>query len=88
MNDGRDIERLLTQNSDLDTAIPSSSVSTVSPKFPYRPDRVFERDDLMKWDMVLNGIDTPYRLSPNAPVRHADRITLKTALKGLKDFKV
>lgn len=88
MNDGRDIERLITQNSNLDTAIPTSRVTYVSTRYPYRPDKVFERDDLMKWDMVLNGIDTPYRLAPNAPVHHADRITLKTALKGLKDFKV
>ena len=88
MNDGRDLERLLAQNSDMDTNIPSSAVSLVPPRYPYRPDRVFARDDLMKWDMVLNGIDTPYRLAPNAPVRHADRISLKTALKGLKDFKV
>ena len=88
MNDGRDIERLLTQNSDMDTAIPSSAVSLVPPRYPYRPDRVFARDDLMKWDMVLNGIDTPYRLAPNTPVRHADRISLKSALKDLKDFKV
>ena len=88
MNDGRDIERLLTQNSDLDTAIPSSAVSLVPPRYPYRPDRVFARDDLMKWDMVLNGIDPPYRLAPNTPVRHADRISLKSALKDLKDFKV
>lgn len=88
MNDGRDIERLLTQNSDIDTNIPSSAVSLVPPRYPYRPDRVFARDDLMKWDMVLNGIDTPYRLAPNTPVRHADRISLKTAIKNLKDFKV
>lgn len=88
MNDGRDLERLLTQNSDMDTGIPSSSVSLVPPRYPYRPDRVFARDDLMKWDMVLNGIDTPYRLAPNTPVRNSDRISLKTALKGLKDFKV
>lgn len=88
MNDGRDIERLLAQNSDIDTNIPSSSVSLVPPRYPYRPDRVFARDDMMKWDMVLNGIDTPYRLAPNTPVRHADRISLKTAIKNLKDFKV
>ena len=86
MNDGRDLERLLTQNSDMDT--PSSAVSLVPPRYPYRPDRVFARDDMMKWDMVLNGIDTPYRLAPNTPVRHADRISLKTAIKNLKDFKV
>lgn len=88
MNDGRDLERLLTQNSDMDTNIPSSAVSLVPPRYPYRPDRVFARDDMMKWDMVLNGIDTPYRLAPNTPVRHADRISLKTAIKNLKDFKV
>lgn len=88
MNDGRDLARLLSQNSDIDTNIPSSAVSLVPPRYPYRPDRVFARDDLMKWDMVLNGIDTPYRLAPNTPVRHADRISLKTAIKNLKDFKV
>lgn len=88
MNDGRDIERLLSQNSDVNTDLPYSGVATVSPKFPYRPDRVFDRDDLMKWNMVLNAIDTPYRLAPGAAIRNFDRISLKSAIKELADFSI
>lgn len=88
MNDGRDIERLLTQNSALRKDLPTTGVSIVPKRYPYRPDRVFARGDMMKWEVILNGIDTPYRLPPGAPVVGIDQVLLKTELKELEDFHV
>lgn len=54
----------------------------------YRPDKVFPRDDYMKWDLVYNNIDTPYRLANRAIVAVTDRSWLKMELAEQKDFKL
>lgn len=88
MADFRSIERFLSANSDMPANPVTERAVQVSPRDKYRPDRIFNRDAWFKWDMILNGIDTPYRLAAGAVVSRIDRTWLLTELEGLKDFEI
>lgn len=88
MADNNTIARFLSSNSSMPSSIGYSSVSGVDSKSKYRPDKIFIRDDCMKWDLIYNDIDTPYRLVPGTMVYITDRASLKAELKDLMDFKI
>ena len=88
MDDYRSIERFLNCNSTMTPRGQMSSISSVTQKTKYRPDKVFNRDALMKWNMILNGIDTPHRLAPNAVFAKINETWLTTEIMELKDFKI
>lgn len=54
----------------------------------YRPDKIFARDEFMKWDMIYNNIDTPYRMTSGAVFYPLDRTWIATEVNDLKDFKL
>ena len=84
----RSIERFLSNNSGLDTQFSTQDVVVADMKTKYRPDKIFPRDDYMKWDMAFNGIDTPHRMADGAVFGVVDRTWLATELNELKDFKI
>ena len=88
MLENKDIERFLANNSNVHNDFITTSVTTADLKTKYRPDKLFPRDNYMKWDMIFNGIDSPYRMSRGAVVGTVDRTWLATELNDHKDFKI
>lgn len=88
MLNGRDIELFLSKNSSVSNAAPGKFATRADLKTKYRPDKIFYRDEYMKWDMIFNGIDTPYRMASGSTHMSIDRTWLKTELNELDDFKI
>lgn len=88
MTELKSIERFLDNNSSVNPQSVMGSVNIVTLKSKNRPDKVFPRDQFMKWDMIFNGVDTPHRLANRAAVAVVDRTWIATELNEVKDFKI
>lgn len=88
MDDGKSIERFLNTNSSIHTSPVALGTNRATLKTKYRPDKIYNRDPYMKWDMVFNGIDTPHRMANNSVHILVDRTWLKTELNEIDDFKI
>ena len=88
MLEQKTIERFLANNSSVNPQSVMGNVVQANLKTRYRPDKLFIRDGYMKWDMIFNGIDTPYRMPNRATMAQVDRTWLATELNELKDFKI
>lgn len=88
MADSRTIEKFLSTNSSLRTVPERATLRNADLNTRYRPDKLFPRDDYMKWDLIFNNIDTPYRLANRAIVAVTDRRWLKMELAEQTDFKI
>lgn len=86
--DSQTISLFLSSNSSMPTQPVVSDIAMADLKTKYRPDKLFPRDQYMKWDMIYNGIDTPHRLARDAAVAPVDRMWLATELNEQKDFKI
>lgn len=88
MADSKTIERFLDNNSGMNPQCVMGYVVVADLKTRYRPDKLFPRDQYLKWDMIYNGIDTPHRLARGAAVAPVDRTWIATELNEQKDFKI
>lgn len=88
MTDTKSIETFLSCNSTMSPRATMSKTSVVSLKSKYRPDKIFFRGPLMKWNMILNGIDTPHRMAPKCVFANIDETWLTTEMAELTDFKI
>ena len=88
MLNGRDIELFLSKNSSVSNAAPGQFATRADLKTKYRPDKIFYRDEYMKWDMIFNGIDTPHRMANRATMAQVDRTWIATELNDHKDFEI
>lgn len=82
------IETFLKSNSSLSPQAVANGVVRTTMKSKYRPDKIFDRNELMKWNMIYNGIDTPHRMSNRAVFVKVDPTWLVTELDGLEEFKI
>jgi len=88
MDEIRSIERFLESNSSVNPRPAAGTVVQADLKTKYRPDKLFVRDGLMKWNMIFNGIDTPHRMANRSMQVRIDPTWLKTELAEIKDFKI
>lgn len=88
MLEEKTIERFLANNSSVNPQSVMGNVVQADLKTRYRPDKLFIRDQYMKWDMIFNGIDTPHRMANYATMAQLDRTWIATELNDLKDFKI
>ena len=88
MLEQKTIERFLANNSSVNPQSVMGNVVQADLKTRYRPDKLFIRDQYMKWDMIFNGIDTPHRMANHATMAQVDRTWIATELNDLKDFKI
>lgn len=88
MSEMHTIEKFLESNSSITSSYDAANLSVATLKTQFRPDKIFPRDDYMKWDMIFNNIDTPHRLARGAVVSSVDRTWLKTELNDLEEFKI
>ncbi len=82
------IDTFLNNNSGISPQAVSNGIVQVTPKSKYRPDKVFDRNEFMKWNMIYNGIDSPHRMSPRAVLVKVDPTWLVTELDGLEEFEI
>lgn len=82
------IELFLSENSALHTDIPQDGATKIDLKNKRRPDKIFGRTGMMKWAMVLNGVDSPYMLNPGCVVYHPNTPALRTEINELEEFKI
>lgn len=81
------IERFLTENSSLIAGnIASKQAVAVSRRNERRPDKVYGATALMKWHMILNGIDSPYMLDRGKVTALLDEPMINSELAELKEF--
>lgn len=88
MDDSKSIERVLSSNSSMPSSVGYVKLVGVDLKSQYRPDKVFSRDEFMKWDMIYNNVDTPHRLVRGSIMSIVDRTALRTEINELVDFKI
>lgn len=88
MAEEKTIERFLTSNSTMPSSMPTNRLVVPTLKTQYRPDKLFGRDEFMKWDVIYNNIDTPHRMPRGKVLAIMDRTELRTQLNDLKDFKI
>lgn len=88
MADAQTIEQFINNNSSLINSPEYTTRKYITIDTKYRPDKIFERDDYMKWDMILNNIDTPHKLVPGVEVASISRVWLTTELNALKTFHI
>lgn len=84
----KSIERFLSSNSSVNPRPVAGTVVLADLKSQYRPDRIYTRDGLMKWDAIFNGVDSPYRMSNGTAHVQIDRTWLRTELNEVKDFRI
>lgn len=88
MDELKSIERFLANNSSVNPQPMGGSVVVADLKTRYRPDKLYNRDELMKWNMIYNGIDTPHRMANRSVHVRIDPTWLRTELNDIKDFKI
>ena len=88
MADDITIQRFLDNNSGMTSRPIRNRVVQATARTKYRPDRIFERNETMKWNMIYNGIDTPHRMAERSVFINVDPTWLKTELDGLDDFEI
>lgn len=75
-------------NSCMPSRMESARLVGINLKTRFRPDKLFLRDEFMKWDMIYNSIDTPHRLANGTAVAVTSRTQLCTELNELTDFHI
>lgn len=88
MLETKSIERFLDNNSSVNPQPVMSTVTQATLRTRYRPDKLFPRDQYMKWDLIFNGIDTPHRMANCATMAQVDRTWIATELNDIKDFSI
>lgn len=86
----KNIEMLLTTNSDLHLKKVNAAPPTVTDAFnEYRPDRIFGTDQYMKISMITAGIDSPWMLVRGRVIPRPDPLTLNREFVAMdEDFKI
>ena len=95
LDNSKYIERLLDNNSDTRlSSLDRTGIYPVPPQFKFRPDKAYRdmnRDlKYMKYDMVAQGIDSPWDLGYGSTIVCRDAIQLNRELDefGSGEFKI